>query len=486
MTVSSRPQSKPAPPPNYSSRRVQMRLLLLVFTFMTVLVMMERARDPALYMWMGFENQGAQNDTTASTDEPLDTRLRPQRVAQAMDGQLLVAQPPTIDFELSGTSDQDLVSKILLDAWAKHLALLSERDKWVFYRVLKHYRDGSPLSQDDIASWSSVLAQVDVAWDAYAREASAAVNGPESAMSAEEKSDWNELLEQITTDWQQTVKPPLESVFHKEPLTAEGRAAVQRVQAQLDAVALSRVEDDKVFLPQESDAWFRLLDELATRDQTDLEASAVASPSYTGLFRQTDTYRGKLVTIKGTVKRCDYVHAPTNMFGIPGYYLIWVRPANGPKSPIAVYSLEIPTDFPQSNRDDPNEYLNEEVQFTGFFFKRYAYRAKDGINTVPQLLAKAPRWEKRQDEFFTPRTASFGAYFDFIPRGWLVATLSIFAGTVAVIIAWVAYRRSNWRNEATARAENYAQAQVQSLEDAKDSIPVVNLKDELNELAKRT
>ena len=486
MTFPSSAHSKPTPPPNYSSRRVQMRLLLLVFTFMTVLVMMERARDPAIYMWMGFENEEQVDDTNPQPEQQVDTRLRPQQATQTRNGQLLVAQAPTIDFNLSGASEQDLVGKVLLDAWAKHLALLSERDKWVLYRVLKHYRDGSELSQDDIASWSSVLAQLDVAWDAYAKEAGEAVNAPESGMSAEEKSDWNELLTQITIDWEQRLKPPLESVFHQEPLSDEGRAVIQRIQAQLDAVAISRVEDDKVFLPQESDAWFRLLDELETRDQADLEASAVASPSYTGLFRQTDTYRGKLVTIKGTAKRCDYVRAWKNMFGIEGYYLIWVRPANGPKSPIAVYSLEIPDGFPESNRADPNEYLNEEVQFTGFFFKRYAYRAKDGINTVPQMLAKTPRWEKHEREFFAPRTSSFGAYFDFVPRGWLVAGLSGFAGIIAVLIALVAYRRSNWKNEATARAENHALAQVQSLEDAKDSIPVVNVKDELNELAKRT
>jgi hypothetical protein len=44
-------------------------------------------------------------------------------------------------------------------------------------------------------------------------------------------------------------------------------------------------------------------------------------------------------------------------------------------------------------RGEKRPELNEDVEFTGFFFKRRAYRAKDGTRLIPVLLAKMPRWE---------------------------------------------------------------------------------------------
>jgi hypothetical protein len=66
----------PKPPPNYFSRAVQTRLLVLVFLFMTVLMLMSEARNPEHYQWMWSLEQTpngssgrAVTDREDSTDE---------------------------------------------------------------------------------------------------------------------------------------------------------------------------------------------------------------------------------------------------------------------------------------------------------------------------------------------------------------------------------------------------------------------------------
>jgi hypothetical protein len=75
-----------------------------------------------------------------------------------------------------------------------------------------------------------------------------------------------------------------------------------------------------------------------------------------------------------------------------------MRPFGGPDRPIVVYALELPAGFPevkQRGQGGRGAKLDEDVAFTGFFFKRWAYQATDGINTAPLILAKSPSWRRR-------------------------------------------------------------------------------------------
>jgi hypothetical protein len=84
-----------------------------------------------------------------------------------------------------------------------------------------------------------------------------------------------------------------------------------------------------------------------------------------------------------------------NVLGVETQYLLWVQPIEGPTSPIVVYALDLPAGFP--SLADPNSVggytrLREDVEITGYFFKRWAYGARDGVNTAPLVLAKTPLW----------------------------------------------------------------------------------------------
>jgi hypothetical protein len=103
------------------------------------------------------------------------------------------------------------------------------------------------------------------------------------------------------------------------------------------------------------------------------------------------------VSVKGTVKLAYRVQAPENYLGIKEYFVYWVHADGGPTSPIVVYALSAPAGFPaikDKDLDRATTKLREEVEFTGVFFKRWAYAAKDGTYTAPLVLANVPAWQQ--------------------------------------------------------------------------------------------
>jgi len=185
---------------------------------------------------------------------------------------------------------------------------------------------------------------------------------------------------------------------------------------------LQHVRDDAIFRPEETNAWFNLLSVLRNSKQQDLEAAVFARPTYAQLFRQSEQYRGKIVQVKGVMRRAHYVRAVANDAGIQGYYLTWLFPYDNPHSPMVLYVLELPQGFPTGMT------IAEEVEATGFFFKRLAYAAQDRPRTAPAVLARNIVWHQRPvlSPAEPPGTAT-----------WLLAiggALLVSAGFVAVVV----------------------------------------------------
>lgn len=148
------------------------------------------------------------------------------------------------------------------------------------------------------------------------------------------------------------------------------------------------IRDDMPFRPDEQDAWFNLFDVLNKTNEATLEEKSIGRVTFAQLFQQSDEYRGELVTIQGTVRRAHRLTAPKNDCGIKKYYQIWVQPADSPNSPIVVYCLHLPKGFP-TGMD-----ISAEAEITGFFFKRWAYKARGTLCTAPTLAARTVRWQK--------------------------------------------------------------------------------------------
>jgi len=148
---------------------------------------------------------------------------------------------------------------------------------------------------------------------------------------------------------------------------------------------LQTVKDDTVIQGRESDAWFHLLEVLDKSKQQDLERASLGKVDYVQLFRQPTAYRGKLVTLSGIVRRCEHVPAEQNSFGVGDYYRLTLEPPS-PKSPIIIFCLHLPKDFPVGAQVDA------ECTLTGFSYKRLAYQSARGIETAPTVLARTVDW----------------------------------------------------------------------------------------------
>lgn len=190
-------------------------------------------------------------------------------------------------------------------------------------------------------------------------------------------------------------------------------AAAEEVGA--TASSLARVRDDTVFRPDDEDAWFQIWMTLRSGDVESLRRSNARRVSFIEMFSQPRSFRGRLVRFAGTVHRLQRVEAPANDYGITGYWQAWIEPADGPASPIVTYFLRLPEGLPTGMR------VREPVEVVGYFFKRWAYEAKDTIRTAPLVMALEPDW--RPLESPPPGGTTFGGYALAAMAGLVVATL---------------------------------------------------------------
>ncbi len=154
----------------------------------------------------------------------------------------------------------------------------------------------------------------------------------------------------------------------------------------VNPVYLSAVRDDSFFRAAERDAWFHLLQILAKTEPAELSRASAGRVSFVQLFQQSTDYRGRIVRLKGTVRRASPMTSPKNDYGIERYYQLWLSPDDNPSSPIVLFCLELPEGFPTGMT------LAERAEVEGFYYKRLAYEAADTLRTAPTVLARGIQW----------------------------------------------------------------------------------------------
>ncbi len=419
------------PPPDYLSRRTQHRIFALVGSLFLVFFLMEQARKPENWRWIWTVGGGqapaeADVDTrlrnpsetdaggeqagalliSADGEASLPADVRPE--AEGKDRSALVPQTSTSlpDNTLADSepaSDKPETSEPLRqarhDLWSRLLESLGDEPRTAFLAGLKAARDGQAFATDDLPAWTHVVEQLEAGWQDYVTKAFLAVGQDGGRLTDAEKQSWLHVIDALKREWKERVQPLLQAVGTGKPLDSQQRRAAVDVQNTLDQVFLESVRDNTVFRGAEKDAWFRMLEQLNERDLSALRRESTGYVGFLQLYKQPDAYRGKLVTVAGTIRMGYYREAPQNLYGIPGYYVFWLKPAGG-KSPIVVYCLEIPHGFPdvaKLEREGERPPLDEQAEFTGYFFKRWAYRAQDDTRLAPLILAKVPRWERRPE-----------------------------------------------------------------------------------------
>ena len=155
------------------------------------------------------------------------------------------------------------------------------------------------------------------------------------------------------------------------------------------AELLAKVRDDAFFRHDEEPAWIQTWLTLRSGGQASLRKAATPV-SFTELFGQPMSFRGRPVFLKGTLRRLERLRAPANDYDIAEYWQGWLEPEVGPSSPIVIHFLDVPPGMPVGLK------IAEPVEVAGYFFKRYAYKAADTIRRAPLVLAIAPVWTPRK------------------------------------------------------------------------------------------
>ena len=172
----------------------------------------------------------------------------------------------------------------------------------------------------------------------------------------------------------------------EENLTAEDSNQVPAESAnlvlQIPPELLNSVKDNSYFRNAEKDAWFGLLAALQQASIDEITSGSVGDVSYVQLVDQPAAYRGRLVTVRGTLRQATQQKPAENDLGLQTYYRLVIQPSAGEVLPIFVYALELPVGVTTS------EDVANDVSATGYFFKNLSYPWRDGLGIAPVILAK--------------------------------------------------------------------------------------------------
>ena len=389
---SARPSLRP--PPDYTRRSVKWRIFVLVASLMVVLAIAERARDKNTWNWLWQLDQRATTEDAAVTN-----RLEPERTVGdaeplgtfvAKSDSKVEASPPEAEASFEPRE------RAWSQGWNDVYQMLEPQERTLVFQWLHYAREGQALPGLQREAAAALLSKLDTLWKDYQAAAFQSIVN----LSEADQKLWTDVLRHVNQRWSGEVHAALQAKLDG-PINSEQEQALAEWQRTLDEVNLQLVQDDRVFVPSDKEILFRLLGRARQSPSRDLRKQSVGRVSYLQLFKQPKQYRGKAVTVFGTAKLAYHVEAPPNHLGISGYYVYWIHPNDGPNSPVVVYALETPVGFPEikdRDKDGGVTPLHEQVEVTGYFLKRWAYRGKDGTYTAPLILARVPLWDAEQSK----------------------------------------------------------------------------------------
>jgi len=106
---------------------------------------------------------------------------------------------------------------------------------------------------------------------------------------------------------------------------------------------------------------------------------------YQQLYTEPKKYRGEVVRIQGHLRRLTYLDPPlaAKVEGVTAAYEAWVFSDVYGANPFCVLITELPPGL------KPQERMDREVTFSGYFFKKYGFRGADNkIRFAPLLIGK--------------------------------------------------------------------------------------------------
>jgi hypothetical protein len=438
------------PTPDYSSRRSQIKLLVLVFALLAMLRLMDEARQPGNWKWFVSMQQpsdtgemGSQGEKSQGAPPAIDTRP-PAQAAPNTPAEPVVSgsQPPVSMAELA-ESPQDLAAQnALLNGWTIVWDRLTNDLQNQFSRGLWTHRQGGAWDENERLSWTPLIDRVHDQWKDYLIRLRKNLERDQSILTPAQQDQCREVVAQLERTSAEQLAA-LRAIVEPGPLSPDQAAALDSLQKTLDARAWKAVEDNTVLRSADNEAWNRAW-ELVALPATTAQAE---SATFVQLFAQSKAYRGRAVRVQGTARLGYRVLSRTKRQGLDGYYVLWLHPADGTDSPIAVYVASLPAGFPPlaertslgNDTTSNGTVLHEDVTVTGLYFKRWLYGSQGGPNLAPLIIGSITDWSP-------PAASSDGD--DSLQRSAPAAFLLTIASALIVcgLLGWALARRRQDRS----------------------------------------
>lgn len=439
-------------PLNYSSRRVQYKLLILVALLMGIVLAIEKVADPNTFSFFG---------TSQSTDAP------PQPYPDGPSQETPLPFPSLAHygtFDTGKLSQTDLdVHQTYLDLWAVIFKRLTYKQKKLVVDTVRKARQQVILDDEHKTTWWDLYQEIDELFQKYIQQVLLSLNSSENALTDAQKARGMAVIATLRQQWNDHHRKAFLEVLEEPANTARWDQQYRFTQSILDQLSVLMLEDHSIFSVNDDLAWFRMLEQLSEHDYPVIKQHSTARVGALELGTQQSQFRGKLVTVRGEIRKAYRVQAQANELKIEQYHVIIIKPSGGTLVPFVVYSLETPKHFPalpDKNLDGKTLDLGDVVEVTGYFFKSWAHPGGDGqMHSSPLLLAKSFDWYKGERLEETAKAQAQEASISI----WVILGVPV---TLAIAISISVYLASIWNNdESRTRSKR---------EDAKKSLAQLN------------
>ena len=420
-------------PPDYFARRTQYRLLLGVFLLMAALVWLMNALD---LNDIGLSENDLNQSSASQSFTKRENQLRHF-------GQLHLDELP---------SEQQMTIQLRKELWGNILDDLEDADVLELLVLVDDLAVGTPVKDTLKEQWHSLFEAMDEKYRQFHSNTLLGATTEPSPFNPTQRAALLKATANLQQWWTEQVRQTFASPFDQSGESTGDIAS--EIQQLIDALAVSRIEDNKSFRRSGEIAWYRMYQQLKhmRNEYENLDRLSFGATSFAQLYRQREFQRGRLLTVKGNVRQAYKVTSVANPFGIDEFYVLTIRVQND-DSPVIVYCLEAPSSFPNVPNKDPNGDTllinqNDEIRLTGYFFKIWAYSTPEGTYTAPLIIADTFKWIA--DTGKSPEESQTSTSPDGFPT-WLVFAI---AGIVAVGVCGYVFTTSRRQSLATLAQRN--------------------------------
>jgi hypothetical protein len=202
-------------------------------------------------------------------------------------------------------------------------------------------------------------------------------------------------LQLTRRDYQESIALKEQQIRVAELLKDVQRKAVtekQTLEQQFRNGAVSKNSDSKSMGYEERSR--QLERQLAVRESRyqKYQAQPETFPMFVDVFQNPDRWQGRLVTLRGHVRRVSTYPGDATLFDGQPLHELWLFTDDSQHNPAVIVTPTLPRDFPTSAD------AVDSVSVTGCFFKMYVYRSQAENRLAPLFLAGSVTWSPTDDQ----------------------------------------------------------------------------------------